>query len=382
MQTEVNLESLLMKWCPNGVKYFWIGELEDSKKISLGRGKVISKKEIADNPGSYPVYSSSATGDGEIGRYGQYMFDDIRLSWSIDGGGKFFYRDAPKYSITNVSGWLEVVDKNFIEIKYLYYAMTNEWVKKSYDYTHKAHPSVIRKEYRIPLPPLPVQQEIVRILDHFTELTAELTAEQTAELTARRKQYAYYRDALLTFGGEVEYKSIMEIAPPRRGVRVVRNQLEKTGKFPVFQNSIVPLGFYEKSNCGANKTFIITAGAAGEVGYSSTAFWAADDCYYFDCTDKILDRFLYFVLTSKKTYLSGQIRKASIPRLGRNSIEKLVIGIPPLAKQREIVSILDRFDAFCNDLTSGLPAEIKARKQQYEYYRNKLLSFQEAKDDV
>ena len=131
MQTEVNLESLLMKWCPNGVKYFWIGELEDSKKISLGRGKVISKKEIADNPGSYPVYSSSATGDGEIGRYGQYMFDDIRLSWSIDGGGKFFYRDAPKYSITNVSGWLEVVDKNFIEIKYLYYAMTNEWVKKS-----------------------------------------------------------------------------------------------------------------------------------------------------------------------------------------------------------------------------------------------------------
>ena len=154
------INDLIKELCPNGVKYYLLADLEENNKIILGRGNVISKSDIREHPGDYPVYSSSAVGNGEIGRYGKYMFEDVRISWSIDGGGRFFYRNAPKYSITNVSGWLKVLDDSFIDIKYLYYSLTNEWTKKTYDYTHKAHPSVIRREYIIPIPPLEVHVNV------------------------------------------------------------------------------------------------------------------------------------------------------------------------------------------------------------------------------
>lgn len=185
---------LLEQLCPNGVKYLKLGELEDTGRIRLGRGNVISKQDIQNNPGHYPVYSSAATNNGMIGRYGKYMFDDERISWSIDGGGKFFYRNDEKYSITNVGGWLKVIDSG-ISTRYLYHVLSNAWSRKTFDYTHKAHPSVIRDEYIVPIPPLPVQEEVVRILDKFTLLEAELEA----ELSARRKQYEFYREQLLMF---------------------------------------------------------------------------------------------------------------------------------------------------------------------------------------
>lgn len=127
-----------------------------------------------------------------------------------------------------------------------------------------------------------------------------------------------------------------------------------------------------------NSTFIITAGAAGSLGYSSTEFWAADDCYFFECArDVILDKFLFYALDSQQERILGMVRKASIPRLGRSSIENLSIPIPPLPVQERIVSILDSFSAICNNLIFGLPAEITARQKQYEYYRDKLLTFKE-----
>ena len=152
------LEELIQQYCPDGVEYVKLGDIEDQGYIKLGRGNVISKQDMKDCPGDFPVYSSSSVGDGEIGRYGKYMFDDERISWSIDGGGKFFYRNNLRYSITNVSGWLKVLAPKVVSTKYLYYTLMNEWVKKVYDYTHKAHPSVIREEYIIPIPPLPVQE--------------------------------------------------------------------------------------------------------------------------------------------------------------------------------------------------------------------------------
>jgi type I restriction enzyme S subunit len=204
------LEELIQQYCPDGVEYVKLGDIEDQGYIKLGRGNVISKQDMKDCPGGFPVYSSSSVGDGEIGRYGKYMFDDERISWSIDGGGKFFYRNNLRYSITNVSGWLKVLAPKVVSTKYLYYTLMNEWVKKVYDYTHKAHPSVIREEYIIPIPPLPVQKEIVRVLDTFTELQAELQA----ELQKRLQQYKYYRDNLLSFEGrtDVEWKKLGEIA--------------------------------------------------------------------------------------------------------------------------------------------------------------------------
>ena len=189
------IDELIQEYCPEGVDFKMLGELEDSGVVKLGRGNVISKKDIANEPGDYPIYSSSASGVGEFGRYGEYMFDDERLSWSVDGGGRFFHRHAHKYSVTNVSGWLKVLDEGKINTRYLYFVLDSAWSTKKFDYIKKAHPSVIRNEYKIPVPPLEVQKEIVKILDTFTQLEAELTA----ELTARKAQYEHYRNQLLTF---------------------------------------------------------------------------------------------------------------------------------------------------------------------------------------
>jgi type I restriction enzyme, S subunit len=224
----------------------------------------------------------------------------------------------------------------------------------------------------VPIPPLHIQTEIVRILDTFTALTAELTA----ELTTRKKQYNYYRDKLLSFkDDEVEWKLIDEITTLKRGIRVVRNELSPKASYKVYQNSLTPLGYYEKTNTKENTTFIISAGAAGEIGYSPEVFWAADDCFYFECSNHILSRYLFHVLKNKQKYISSQVRRSSIPRLPRLVIEKLKIPIPPLKEQARIVEILDKFDTLTNSITEGLPREIELRQKQYEYYRNLLLDF-------
>ena len=165
----------------------------------------------------------------------------------------------------------------------------------------------------------------------------------------------------------VEYKKLNEVVEIKRGIRVVRSQLFPDGKYPVYQNSLTPLGYYEKSNVRANTTFIIAAGAAGEIGYSTVDFWAADDCFYFECGKIILNKYIYYLLLKNKYLLLSKVRKASIPRLSRVAIEQLLVPVPPLEIQREIVRILDNF--------TELTAELTARKKQYEYYRNRLLAF-------
>lgn len=249
-------------------------------------------------------------------------------------------------------------------------------------------------EIKIPIPSLETQQKIVKILDKFTELEATLEATLEAELVLRKRQYQYYRDFLLDFdnqigGGiadgykgrlkDVVWKTLGEVVPISRGKRLVRSQLQDNGQYPVYQNSLQPLGFYDNQNCRAYMTFVIAAGAAGEIGFSDIEFWAADDCYYFDCPKEILhDKFLYYFLLSERHQLTSQIRKASVPRLGRVSIEKIKIPIPPLPEQEKIVAILDKFDTLTHSISEGLPREIALRRKQYEYYREQLLAFPKA----
>jgi type I restriction enzyme M protein len=142
-----------------------LGELEDSEVLELGRGQIISKTDLLLTPGEYPVYSSSAQGVGEFGKYGKYMFEEELITWSIDGGGKVFYRHKHKFSVTNVSGWLRIIDKEKLNARYLYFILDNQWKTKEFNYVAKAHPSVIRSMYRIPIPPLEFQNKIVAELD-------------------------------------------------------------------------------------------------------------------------------------------------------------------------------------------------------------------------
>jgi type I restriction enzyme S subunit len=115
---------------------FKLGHYEELGLIELGRGKVISRRELAATPGDYPVYSSSAVNNGEFGRYGSYMFDDSRITWSIDGGGKLFFREPHCYSVTNVCGWL-VSHSDQVVLKYIYYVLVDQWNRMKFDYTKR-----------------------------------------------------------------------------------------------------------------------------------------------------------------------------------------------------------------------------------------------------
>ena len=235
------------------------------------------------------------------------------------------------------------------------------------------------KRILVPIPPLAVQEEIVRILDKFTTLEAELEA----ELDCRKRQYEYYRNQLLSLDvlireqglDKVEYKALSEVAEIRRGKRLVKSELSTSGNYAVYQNSMIPLGYYSKSNVSEGTTFVISAGSAGEIGYSPNRFWAADDVYYFIFTDGVCSKYVYYFLLIKQQSIKRQVRRASVPRLSKSAFEKIKIPIPSLAEQQRIVSILDKFEALTTSISEGLPKEIALRRKQYEYYRNQLLSF-------
>jgi len=140
---------------------------------------------------------------------------------------------------------------------------------------------------------------------------------------------------------------------------------------------MVPLGYHRESNFSAETTFIIGAGAASEIGYSKVDFWAADDCFLIECPENLKGRFLYYALLSRRHHLASKVRRASVPRLPRAAIEQIKIPLPPLEEQERIVAILDKFDTLTTDISQGLPAEIEARQKQYEYYRDRLLTFEE-----
>lgn len=230
--------------------------------------------------------------------------------------------------------------------------------------------SDIVRQTIIPIPSLSEQSRIVSILDTFTSSISNLKQ----QIEERRKQYEYERDLLLDLEGKegVEMKKLGEVCKLERGVRVVKKDLQKEGVLPVYQNSLTPLGYYDKSNYPENTTFVICAGAAGEVGFSNKAFWAADDCTCVVCPSFVHSKYIYNYLISNQRILRSQVRKASIPRLSKDVIGKLIVPLPPLSTQSRIVSILDTFE----QSISNLEEQLAMREKQYEYYRNQLLTFE------
>lgn len=256
------------------------------------------------------------------------------------------------------------------------------------------------EKFKIPVPSLEIQSRIVQVLDNFDTVCNDLNIGLPREIELRQKQYEYFREKLLTFVAEGEYTEsrveewdnsaiikllqwvfgpirvkVGQVVNLQRGKRLVRKQLTTSGSVPVYQNSLAPLGYYTESNRVKNTSFVICAGAAGEIGYSAMDFWAADDVYTLATSDNISDKFMYYVLLSKQDRLKSQVRKASIPRLSKDAIDKVTFYLPPFSEQKRIVSILDNFNTLTNSLSEGLPKEIELRQKQYEYWREQLLNF-------
>ena len=186
---------LLRALCPDGVEWKTVGEV-----TKITRGKVISKPFIQDNPGKYPVYSSQTENDGCMGYIDSYMFDGDYVTWTTDGAnaGTVFYRTG-KFNTTNVCGLLEP-NQHMISPKYLSYILGIK--AKTYVSKGMGNPKLMSNtmsKVRIPVPPLAVQAEIVRILDQFSTLAEDITAGLPAEIAARQTQYEYYRNQLLDF---------------------------------------------------------------------------------------------------------------------------------------------------------------------------------------
>lgn len=233
---------------------------------------------------------------------------------------------------------------------------------------------------RIPIPPLDVQYEIARILDAFTNLEAELEAEREA----RKKQYEFYRNELLSTNlpAGVEFKTLgLLLGPLPRGKRLTKSDLAPSGSIPVYHGGLSPIGYHDKSNTPQNTVMVINTGASsGSVGWSDTPFWCSDACFALPNSNEIAPRFLYHYASLNEQFFVSKVRKAGIPTLASKSISDLPIPVLPMSMQLEIVRVLDALFDLTTNLSSGLPAELNARRKQYEYYRDKLLTFKELED--
>ena len=237
------------------------------------------------------------------------------------------------------------------------------------------------KEYEIPLPPIEVQEEIVRILDHFTNLAAELQAKLEAELQARKEQYEYYRNKLLTFDKtgtqSVTWLKMSELCKISTGTKP-KIIIDFKTDYEYINAGTSNSGYAESYNCEGDTVTTPSRGQGGIgfIGYQRKRFWLGPLCYKIQSKSEFLsNRYLYYLLSTKTDAILRLKKEGGTPALNASDLGSILIPIPPLSVQQRIVSILDKFEALVNDLSEGLPAEIAAVQEQYEYYRNKLLSF-------
>lgn len=384
------LQDLINRLCPNGVPFKSLDEL-----AILSRGKVYSKDFLRDNPGTFPVYSSQTANDGILGRIDSYDYEGEYLTWTTDGAyaGTIFYRNG-KFSITNVCGLIKLKSKA-VKLKFLYYWLSIEAPK--HVYSGMGNPKLMSNQISaisVPVPPIEIQEEIVKILDRFAEYAAELQA----ELQARKEQYEYYRNLLLSFnpsasddeptlttwGGhsyKIAWKPMGEVCKNLDKMRKpITASKRKAGSYPYYGASgivdyvdsyIFDGDFLLISEDGANLLARSTAIAFPISGKN----WVNNHAHVLKFENLFTQKFVqyYINMIDVSKYVSGGAQ----PKLNQENLNSILIPIPPLELQEKIVAILDRFETLVNDLTQGLPAEIAAVREQYEYYRNKLLTFKQ-----
>ena len=248
-------------------------------------------------------------------------------------------------------------------------------------------------DFEIPLPPLEVQKRIVEVLDNFEKICNDLNIGLPAEIEARQKQYEFYRNFLLTFKED----SVNSLRQDKTRQDIYRLLTYVFGYINLEMGEILKIkngSDYKKFNLGdipvygsggiinyidtyiydKESVLIPRKGSIGNLFYVEKPFWTVDTIFYTIINKEIvIPKYLYYYLS--KLNLEKLNTAGGVPSLTQAVLNKIIIPLPPLEEQQRIVEILDRFDKLCNDISEGLPAEIEARQKQYEYYREKLLSF-------
>ncbi|UOR64145.1 restriction endonuclease subunit S [Helicobacter pylori] len=288
-----------------------------------------------------------------------------------------------------------------LDMKFFFYQcfLLGEWCKKNTNVSGFASVDMTAfKKYKFPIPPLEIQQEIVKILDAFTELNTELKA--------RKKQYQYYQNMLLDFKDAnqnhkdakeklaqktypknlktllqtlapkgVEFRKLGEVCDFQKGKSITKKAVT-FGKVPVISGGRQPAYYHNEANRSGETIAISSSGVyAGYVSYWDIPVFLADSFSVSPKQKTLMPKYLFHYLTTQQDAIHATKSTGGIPHVYSKDLQNFLIPIPPLEIQQEIVKILDQFSILTTDLLAGIPAEIEARKKQYEYYREKLLSF-------
>ena len=375
------LEELIEQYCPDGVEYKALGEVTIMKRGTSATKGIMQEGNIpVISGGRQPAfYCNASNRTGKV----------ITVAGSGAGAGYVQYWNEPIF----VCDAFSIQGNETLNTKYVYYVLTSIQekiysTKKGGGVPH-VHISSIDK-FEIPVPPLPVQEEIVRILDTFTELQAELQK--------RKQQYNFYRDNLLNFkdinrgGQEIKWMKMSEVASFTYGytskaqdsgnVRYIRitditdkGQLNpKNGKYISLTADVRPYLLQKGDLIMAR-----TGATYGKTLYYNEDYPSAYASFLIKITlNQSVDSKYYWHFTRSSIYWEQANRLVgggAQPQFNTGAISQVKIPLPSIEEQQRIADILDRFDTLTNDLTSGLPAEIEKRRQQYEFYRDKLLTF-------
>lgn len=378
-----------VEWCP-------LGEVAEIK-----RGSTVTKK--SSNVGEYPVISG-----GQQPAYYIDRFNRTGLTITIAGSGAYagfvMYWEEPIF----VSDAFSIkADETQLSLRYTYHYLLSLQSKIYQLKSGGGVPHVYPKDVArllIPIPPVAVQEEVVRVLDKFTALEAELDC--------RKRQYGYYRDALLTFDLSpsdglchsplfpvpfaVEWHPLGEVGEFTRGSGLQKKDFTTEGvgcihygqiythygTFAFETKTFVSEEFAQKARKAQCGDLVIATTSENDEDLCKAVAWlgkeevvvSSDACFY---THKMAPKYVSYFFQSthfqkqKRTFITG----TKVRRVNAKDLAKIEIPIPPLAVQERIVEILDKFDTLVNSISEGLPREIELRRKQYEYYRDALLSF-------
>ena len=385
-----NIFELIQQFCPDGVEYRRLG---DVGQFQNGHG--ISKSELIDE-GPVPVihygqiytmynhavlktvsFAGTQTAVSVKAHHGDVV---VCLTETADLG--FVGKAVAQVSGVDVgvSGDAGVLHLNSEEVdaSYLAYVMETqkfqvqkEKCKRGTTVMHLNIP--LWKKICVPIPPFPVQQEIVRILDTFDTYRNDVTAGLAGELAMRRKQFQYWQEKLLSFDDSVPRKALGEVTVSLSKQVLSEKKLLNDGAYPVMNSSRGLYGRYSDYNNDGNAIVVASHGVhAGFISYMDQPFWAGALCHPYRSVDEafVSTKFLYYYLKCvEQRNMRRFVRSGGIPVLNKLDVDRFVIPIPPLAVQQEIVRVLDVF----------VELERELERELEEYYRDHLLAFPEKK---